>query len=1611
MGVSVLRLSQLDYNRETALVHAGGGHVATIYDVLDTIRGSAQNTHEKGFKFELASLYFLKNDPVWRQKFSNVWMWEDSPIRTRPDMGIDLVAKDADTDQYWAIQCKCYDDGYSIQKHNIDSFFNEAGKEHYIGRIVISSTENWSGNALNSLDDWKATRIGPRDMNESPIDWGAFLSERDASTVRRPTHDPFPHQERAIEDVLAGFHAAERGKLIMACGTGKTLTSLRLAEKMAPNGHILFLVPSISLLSQTLREWANQARVDLRSFAVCSDTKVGVRKGEDTSEISIHDMPYPVTTNPTDLHRRLTLPRQREAMTVVFSTYQSIQTIADAQKAGAPAFDLIICDEAHRTTGAKGVSDADESYFTKVHDNKIVRGENRLYMTATPRIYGDKAKRKAQELSFEIASMDDAEKFGEEFHRLGFGEAVALNLLTDYRVIVLTVDEAQASKAIQESLKTEEGEFPVPEAAKIIGCWNGLVTRGQDVKEGELAPSPLRRAVAFCSNIKDSEQLRDKFSNVIDAYQMVTGDETLLRCDVDHVDGTMNALKRTQKLDWLNEDPGESVCRILSNARCLSEGVDVPALDAVIFMKPRRSKVDIIQAVGRVMRKAKDKKYGYIILPICIPAGVPPAEALNDNKNFEVVWEILQALRSHDERFDAMINSIKFDGTSPVKIKPVGTGDGDEDDDSTRGDDLKQKIVQMALAFPVEEWQKAINAKIVDKVGTRVYWEDWAKDVSKIAEQHIDRITRLLDSNVPAVDDAFDKFLNGLRESENDNISRPDAIEMLAQHLITAPVFDALFKDYSFVEHNPVSQVMEEMISILHQHRLDSEDETLEKFYSSVRRRIEGIDTDAGRQAIIKELYENFFNLAFRKTAEAMGIVYTPIEVVDFILHSVDDALRREFGQTIGDPGVHVLDPFTGTGTFIVRLLQSGLITPEQLQHKYLRELHANEIVLLAYYIASINIEHTFHGLTDGGYQPFPGAVLTDTFQMSEADDVIDVEMFVDNSERVLRQLDVPIRVIVGNPPYSAGQRNANDNNQNMKYEALDQRIKSSYVARTNATLRNALYDSYIRAFRWATDRVGDMGVVCFVSNGGWLDGAAMDGFRKCLADDFTSIYVLNLRGNQRTSGETSRKEGGKIFGSGSRTSVTLTMLIKNPAAPNDRAVHYYDIGEYLTREQKLEALTNFKSMKSLNWEIIKPDDNGDWLNQRERGFDNFLPLAQGKYRDASGIFVTYSNGLKTNRDAWVYSFSREALRSNVGSLVSFYNEERTRYRESGSNEPPKDFVKGDAARIKWTRALYNDVARDVPIDLNKSAFQPSMHRPFCRQWVYFDPRLNEVVGQMPLIFPNEQSENRVICVTGVGSSKEFSALMTNLIPNYDMQEKSACFPLYWYQEQRGLGGLFDGDAPGFHRRDGILDSSLRAFREAYDDVELTKEDVFYYIYGVLHSPEYRTRFESNLKKEVPRIPFASDFATFSQAGRALARLHLDYENVEPWSLEELHQGSISGPSYRVEKLRYAKDGKQEDRSRIVVNASLSLAGIPEEAHRYVVNGQSALWWIMDRYQIKTDKDSGIVNDPNTWSDDPRYVVDLIKRIVRVSVETVQIVDALPPLDELGAEAPTEEAS
>ena len=1584
-----------------------------FYDALNFIRQNANSQFGKGRLFERLIRAYLLEDPFYKKRFSEVYLWSEwaelRPEFDGVDLGIDLVAKENDGG-YCAIQCKCYAEDKRVSKRDIDSFISESNREPYTARMFVDTGKSWSKNLLKAIDGLEppCQRISAADLASRPVAWPDLSQqEPDQLNYELESFSLRGHQQNAYDDVINGFKDSDRGKMIMACGTGKTFTALRIAEKIAGvGGRVLYLVPSIGLFAQAMREWAEQQNIPHRYIGICSDTKAG-KANEDAT---LMELEFPVTTDASVISEALQSSNSNgdaENMRVVFCTYHSLPKVEEAQNTGAPAFDIIFCDEGHRTTGVNRLDD-DTSPFVLVHNNDRIRAKKRLYMTATPRLYTESARARAARHDIDVYSMDDPKIYGPEFHRLPFSTAVEKDLLSDYKVVILAMSEQGVNETLHRYLSNDGSEVNINDATKIVGCWRALQNPERKSSDDD-SIKPLTRAIAFTNTIKSSENLVAHWNGIIDsAIENMSDDQRTqnFTCETAHVDGKNNALERKKLIEWLKGD-SEGVCRILSNARCLSEGIDVPALDAVLFMTPRNSHVDIVQAVGRVMRKAPDKEYGYIILPVAIPTGVDPVEALNDNERFAAVWGVLRALRSHDDRLNAEINKIDLN-TEPTEIIIIEEEKGD-------GEFGEGTLNPEQLTLPVGIPADAIYAKIVEKCGDRKYWESWAKDVADIFKRLVGRIENLLDNpDNAALQEWFDDFHNELKETINDSITRESAIDMMAQHIITRPVFEALFENYDFASGNPVANALNKLQNDFGEFGLENETRKLEKFYESVQMRARGLDNSEARQRVLLELYEKFFVTALKKEVERLGIVYTPIEVVDFILHSANEVLQDEFGRSLSDEGVHVLDPFTGTGIFLTRLLQSGIIQDKDLERKYREELHANEIVLLAYYIATVNIEETFRGRRgeDSTYEPFNGIVLTDTFNLNKKDDatLFPKEWLPDNSTRAEKQQKLPIQVIVGNPPWSIGQRSVTDDNPNVKYPELEERVKETYVKYSTTTQKRSLYDSYKMAIRWASDRIGEQGIIAFVTNGSWIDGITEAGIRACLAEEFSSTQVLHLRGDAYTSGARRQAEGGNVFGSGSRTPVAITIFVKNPNATHEGCkIHYRDIGDYLTREEKLEILREAESNSGFSdWQIITPNEHYDWIGQRNEEFTEFYPIGSEnskKRQSDDAIFKLFSNGYKTGKDAYIYNFSHKDCLINAKQMTQDYLTALTEL-EDNPEVTLDEVTKRHNSNIKWDGDLKRRLQQKKKTEYDKNYLRDVLYRPFVATNCYANDLFVQRKAQMHKIFPDRTSENRMICVPGKGSTNPFSVIIVDTMPDVGFNEAAQCFPRYEYPKPSDTPDASDtlldvSESP--ERIDNISDKAQSEFCRHYRTDKITKDEIFYYVYGILHAPSYREQFANDLSKMLPRIPYAPDFIAFAEAGYKLAELHLNYETCEQYPLT-VEFPNISSPTINLEDadanlflltekaMRY---GDIERRS-LNINDHVRLTGIPEDAHRYVVNGRSPLEWFIDRYKIKTDKDSGIVNDPNGWFADPRDLVTAIKRIVYVSVESARIIYQLP---------------
>ena len=1679
----------------------------TIYSILASMRLAAATERDKGARFEKLICRWLTADPVYAALFDKAWLWADFANETgiaAPDMGIDIVARHRDTGLFTAIQCKFYDEDTVIAKAAVDSFISASGKTYpsslpgaesvsFAGRIWVATSERYGDNADEALRGQtpQVVVVNLGTLAQSPVDWQA-LADGKPLQERKPA-EPRDYQANIVADALRHYETHDRGTLVMACGTGKTLTSLFLAQALCGNGGaaVLFLAPSIALVSQTLRSWFAAAREPLTAVCVCSDTRAAdtTDPEQDDMEESLLDLPIPSTTCAQTVAETLRGAQGRRGLTVVFSTYQSIAAVHEAQRLANVEFALAVCDEAHRTAASYLAADKAkgrrESPFARIHDADYVRAKRRLYMTATPKIYAAGEKDHAKQKDDILFSMNDEAFFGPRIATLSFGQAVERGLLTDYKVLVLAVDESMVGNDLLERVKArakeggEEGEalqHVIPDmTARMLGAVAAMSKSVVDCMPTEKDPfdddpdrdSPLTTAIAFCDYVTRTRKTKagtyvtnetaralETIAREYRAAMEERGELTqhaekylarLADVRADYVTGAMPTNERERRLAILRE-PVRGEAHIVCNVGCLSEGVDVPALDAVIFLSPKKSPIALVQSVGRVMRRFEGKRYGYVIVPVIVPMGQDPNDVVKSTA-FKPVWDILSALRSHDETLAAELSSHTY---THVRYVRLGSGA----DLSPQGRAARRRRGQaqdcqpsLFEAMPVETTE-LLYARMTEVVGDRMYWPTWSKKVGDVATRFVERISAMLAQGRHAAE--MDGFVAQLRESVNPSIGRQEAVAFLAQHLVSRPVFDALFTDYDFIANNPVSRAMNHMVDLLEGEAFADDRRLLSNFAEQVRMVCKGLDTAAKRQEMIRTLYEQFFKAALPKAAEQLGIVYTPVECVDFIVRSVDSILRRDFGMTLGlaTSGCRALDPFAGTGTFTARALQylAGRedVTDDALRQAYRQGLLCNEIVPLSYYVADVNIETAFNGLdcqraTEQPYEQYDGICLADTFQLTESRGTLLFEGELGaNARAAERELERPLTVVWGNPPYSVGQRSANDNAQNQSYPALEARIAATYAAKSDAGLKKGLYDSYIKAIRWASDRIGEQGdrggVVAFISNGAWIDGNSQAGLRRCLAAEFDSVRVLNLRGNCRTSGELRRREGDNVFEIGSRTPIAITIMTRLPRErrTGECRILYHDIGDYLSREEKLDRLREWRSVDAVEWTEITPNAKGDWINQRDGSFDALTPLAPEKKYDLAtrSLFVINSMGVVTSRDSWCYNFGKEILTANMKRSIDFYNGEVERYKEAKSQNQSiavEDFINLDTTKFSWDRSQKErDLPKGVKYLFSEESVRDVAYRPFCHQWGYFNRQLNNCVYQIPSLYPplykithreqNSTRVNLVICTNGIGDTNDFSCIITDCIPDLHVCGSSQCYPLYYYTEAAppAQPSLFDeaGGRGRMERHSALSPWAVAQARERYG-AGVTDEDVFFMVYAALHSPTWRARFADDLRKALPRLAWPGSrerFRSLAEAGRRLARLHLmdeadtalqaeleaelrragvtvegDAEAAEAGPLARVADTPETRALYRVEKMRFERRG---DRSAVIVNDRIAVRGIPAETYEYVVNGKSAVEWVMERMAVSQDKKSLIINDPNDWAaehSDPRFILRHLLRVVAVS--------------------------
>ncbi len=993
------------------------------------------------------------------------------------------------------------------------------------------------------------------------------------------------------------------------------------------------------------------------------------------------------------------------------------------------------------------------------------------------------------------------------------------------------------------------------------------------------------------------------------------------------------------------------------------------------------------------MRKAKRKKRGYIILPIALEESeIENLDEAVNNTNFKNIWKVIKALRSHDP-------SLVDEATFKEKIKIFGSDDNDEinqsdeelQKDKTNKTEQDPKQAQKTLfdAILLQDLANAVYNVMPTKLGDRNYWENFTKKTGNIARTLNNRLKDIFEKN-PEI---FHGFLDSLRGNIHSNIKEDEALDMITSHIITKPIFDAIFGDNI---KNPIAKALDKMVQKLATLGLEGETKDLKNLYESVKTEAMHAKSHKSQQELIKNLYNTFFKVAFRKQSKKLGIVYTPIEVVDFILRATNGILKKHFHTDFNDKNITIFDPFTGTGSFIARLLskENALISDEALKEKFLNHCFAFDIVLLAYYIALINITQAAQN-RDSSLKNFKNIALTDSLDFyEEKNDKGVFDFFEDLKENKEIKDTIEkqnIRVIIGNPPYSAGAKNENDNNQNLSHPKLEKRVYEKYGQISTAKVGATTRDTLIQSIYMASELLKDKGVLGFVVNGSFIDSKSGDGFRKSVAKDFAHLYVLNLRGNARTSGEERRKEGDGIFDSGSKATIAIIFFVKDKSVQNS-AIHYYEVEDYLKREAKLHLLAGFENLESVPFKEITPNDKGDWINQREDGFEKLIPLKRDKKRQNPSVFDINFGGVVSGRDPWVYNFSPDALMHSVQKCIDTYNADLKRFN-AHFREAFKQRTKGvksaelykhlndqeittDKTKIAWTRALKQEFIKNKNLqESHEKCIRLAMYRPFNKQWLYWDKDLNKAQYQLKKLFPDKDAQN-VVINTGVGNGKNFSALVSDAIPDSHFIGDTQAYPLYHYDDWG-------------NRHHAISGYALNLFRKHYGDNLIAEEEIFYYIYAILHHKGYLEKYKNSLTKEAPRIALSEDFKELSMLGKELAKLHLNYESGEMHASVE-YQTLMNAE----EKGYYDVETMTKKGDRIHYNNNITITKIPKKAFEYVVNGKSAIDWVIERYQKTTNKDSLIENNPNDYAGG-KYILELLCRVIKLSEKSVDLIEKI----------------
>ena len=1383
---------------------------------------------------------FFRSDPVYRRRFARVSLWRE--LSDKEDTGIDAVAETFDGKKI-AIQCKFSGDpDRSLQKGAIDSFIAETDTKEWAGRYVVWSGFKVSPHIDNQIAEDRAVPLNLLTgavLRTTNTNWSELATTGKAAVKAVPP--PWKHQTEAVSSAVAVLKRDDRAKLVMACGSGKTFTSQMAAEKIAGIGKtVLFCVPSIALMGQTMRSWAEREDEEGRGVAhkflgVCSDAGVGKKDTEDIGgmhKTDIAQLEMSVKTDADAIADALKQPVPEGSMRTVFSTYQSLPKIKEAQKKhAAPAFDLVFCDEAHRTTG---ISLEGAGYFQLPHNDEDIASAKRIYMTATPKVFSEPSVKKAEKQGKAIWHMGDETIYGEEVYKLSFSKAISDEVLVDYKVHIIQVAEDTAQEILNRFIQqAEEHGWSKSErnamlktdvAARMVGLWQALT--GDDGCRTE----QLWKSITFLNTVRNSKAFSKIFPVMCDYLNELSGKTVPVRCQ--HVDGTMSATTRQQHLSWLDSAKLDGEIRVLSNAKCLTEGVDVPSLDAVNFMVPKGSIVDIVQSVGRVMRDVANKRFGHVVVPAVLPLEMKQGFGgyLKSDAHWKTTWNVLRALRSHDDRFASelavmevnpdewperivcsvtdnseSLESVCFagggdpsfsgarDGSGGATEERAPGGGGQADGDATwdmspasenrgsntpdpewlasggkpqhaaptssrvagEGEQQTLSFADMLRQFPAEVLkmlQENIAVTMLDKVGDRQYWDTWGQDAAKAYRQVKGRLERHRDSNIEFADEiretaaALAATLGALGTEE-------ETIATLAQYFVIKPVFKALFGSDEYFSDSPLSKAMNGLAETVEILELDNETAPLSEFYSHVAEKAATVKQHEHRQQLIKHLYQDFIRTVFPAEAKKFGVVYTPNEIVDFILRSVDWALKEHLyiDDGIASEEVNVLDPFAGTGTFLVNLIaNSDLLPDDKLKHKYINNLHSTEIMPLPYWATELNMEQAYIARTGGDYLPYDNGVLADTFSMGEkwmTDKVsqqrLDFKTLQENITRATKQDEKKITCIVANPPWAIEDIEAP--------EEIVKRVQETFAKRVNTVLKGGLHDSYVLALGWAVDRIGDRGVVGFVTNNSYLTSNVGAGVRRTFEKEFDHIYVLNLRGKggAGVSPEQRAIEGDNLFNVTVGNSVVILVKTGENPVESRTSVLYGDTQGLSASDKKTRLINTYRvgdASGGVEWKEVISDYRGDWIEQGHPDWPDLLPIGSSdakKGKAHSTIFQLYSNGLLTAMDELAQGSCQENVIERAQELCATFNNLVLTGEKPINGVPHASNWYNDLVRKlekEQAKEDIDDINFEIVEDIN---VRQIMVRPWLMQYVFWHKTFNCRQSRLSDIYDVSTSELR----------------------------------------------------------------------------------------------------------------------------------------------------------------------------------------------------------------------------------------------------------------------------